>query len=173
MSNPIVLISGVPATGKSSFGSWLQDNRGFVHVDIESEARGFKPLGLLELDALWQGIAHLPPPPVDPFVDALRGLEAPVVLDWGFDPRFLPLVERLHVAGISAWWFDGDRAAARRRFIARNTVSVDALDIQMPKIVAAWNAMIDFYGDRIIRTLRADGSFVDWDMVAEDMFPDQ
>ena len=32
-----VLISGIPATGKTCFGNWLARYHGFRHVDLESD----------------------------------------------------------------------------------------------------------------------------------------
>jgi shikimate kinase len=38
MSNhyQILFLAGVPATGKSSYGRWLEENHGFIHVDVEN-----------------------------------------------------------------------------------------------------------------------------------------
>ncbi len=93
---------------------------------------------------------------------ALHALHRPVALDWGYPPSSLPFVEALCSAGVDAWWFDGDRAVARRHFIDRGTVTVDALDRQMTNIQAAWPRLAMFYGRRIIHTVDADGKSVDW-----------
>src|SRR5205823_4467699 len=100
MTDRLVVVSGIPATGKSAYASWLREEHGFVHVDIENG--GFDPLGLA---GAWAAIARLPPPPLDPLIEGLRALAAPVVLDWGFPPERLPLVKAMHVSGITAWWF--------------------------------------------------------------------
>ncbi len=162
---PLVLVSGVPATGKSAYGSWLREQHGFVHVDVEND--GFGRVGLQDA---WTAVAHLPPLPLDPLIAGLRALGVPVVLDWRFPPKWFPLVRAMHASGISAWWFDGDRDAARRRFIARGTVSVAALDVQMRNIEAAWDTLRDFYGQRTVETIHADGSFVGWLDVFARMF---
>ena len=89
-----------------------------------------------------------------------------MVFDWGYPPEWLPLVEHLHAAGLDAWWFDGDREAARATFIARRTVSVQALDIQMAKI-AKWQPKLDaFYGSRIVRAIGSDHSFTELSSIA-------
>jgi hypothetical protein len=157
--DPLVLVSGIPATGKSAYGSWLHEHHGFVHVDAEN--RGFDRVGLADA---WAVSARLPPPSLDSLVAGLHALGAPVILDWGFPPEWLPLVRAMHAAGITAWWFDGDRAAARHAFVARGTVSEAALDIQMAKIEAAWDVVQDFYGQRIVEALYRDGSFADGPM---------
>jgi hypothetical protein len=159
------MISGVPATGKSTYGRWLQRHHGFVHVDIENG--GFDRVGLADE---WADVCHLPPPPVDDLLAGLRTLGAPVALEWGFPPECLPIVKAMNEAGISAWWFDGNRDMARAKFMARATVSVEALDAQMAKIELAWDALRSFYVSRIIDTLNGAGSFVDWSHVFELMF---
>jgi hypothetical protein len=57
------------------------------------------------------------------------------VVTWGFVPELqLPAVLLIRELGFEWIWFDGNRTAARRVFIARGTVSVHALDIQMAAI---------------------------------------
>jgi len=119
----LVLLSGVPGTGKSTFGRWAEREHGVVHIDVEQG--GFDRFGLI---SAWRAICLLPPPDVMSFVRELQRLGQPVLVDWGFPPAVLPLVRALHDAGLRAWWFDGDRAAARNAFIHRDTVSLRALD---------------------------------------------
>lgn len=85
-------------------------------------------------------------------------------------PAFLPLVQALHAAGVTAWWFDGDREAARRQFIARGTVSVGALDNQMASIDAVWSQLSSFYGSRVVPAIKPDGSFTDPSEIFEVVF---
>lgn len=152
---PLLLISGVPATGKSTFTRWLAENRGFLAADIERGGLG--PLGL---QSEWDGaVSHGGPARL---VAALHALHRPVALDWGYPPRSLPFVEALCSAGVGAWWFDGDRDAARRNFIGRGTVPVGALDRQMANIQAVWPRLAAFYGGRIVHAVDPEGKFVDW-----------
>jgi hypothetical protein len=161
VSHDLALISGVPASGKSTFGRWLEQRHGFAHLDLEN--RGLDRFGL---GLAWQRILRLPPDDVEPFVSALRQLDRPAVLDWGFPPSWLPLVRALHDAGVTAWWFDGDRAAARDTFIQRGTVTIDALDQQMALIVQRWPELATFYGDRMLEVVAPNGNF----MTPEDLF---
>ena len=103
-------------------------------------------------------------------IATLRGLGCPVIFEMGYPPMCLPIVAALHRAGLTAWWFDGDRAAARCRFIRRNTVSLEALDIQMARIAEAWPLLAEFYGPRILHVLAADGSFTAPEIVFGEMF---
>lgn len=84
-----------------------------------------------------------------------------MILDWGYPPAFLPLIQALHEAGVVAWWFNGDQAAARESFTRRGTVSTDAFDRQMAAIASAWPELSVFYGSRIVTAIRSDGSFAD------------
>lgn len=102
------------------YGGWLHDQHGFLHVDMEKG--GFERLGL---KGVWDGIAFLPPPSLQPLLAALTFLRAPVVLDWGLPPRWLPLVEAMHGSGIQASWFDGDHDAARHVFAARGAIDAE------------------------------------------------
>jgi hypothetical protein len=163
----LILLSGVPATGKSTFGRWLECERGFDHVDVENG--GFDRLGL---SLAWSAVCQLPPPQVSPFIAALRGLRRPIALDWGFPPPWLPLVRALHDAGVTAWWFDGDRQAARAVFIRRATVQVEALDLQMRHIEAYQALFDDFYAGRVVQAIHPDGSFTPPERIFDTIFAD-
>jgi hypothetical protein len=127
-----VLLSGIPGSGKSSFGRWLQAAKGFIYLDIENGA-----LESAGLTPLWNSMFS-PQRSVTGFVSALGRMANPVVLDWGFPPLHLPIVESLTQAGVEVWWFDGDRGAARDSFLRRGTVSVECLNIQMDAIAREW-----------------------------------
>ncbi len=129
---PIFLICGIPGTGKSIFAHWLEENKGFLCLAVEEE----EPLHRAGLAKLWEEIFTRRS--VQPFLDALRKLDRPVVIEWGFPPSCLDVVRALRDAGTMVWWFDGDRQAARRKFIERSTVWVGCLDIQMIEIESEW-----------------------------------
>jgi hypothetical protein len=56
MAHQLVLISGVPGTGNSTFRRWIEEQHGFVPVDIENDG-----LDRFRLLRTWQQFAHLPP----------------------------------------------------------------------------------------------------------------
>jgi hypothetical protein len=80
------------------------------------------------------------------------------------------LVRALHDAGLRAWWFDGDRAAARKAFIHRCTVPLDALDIQTPAIERHQQLLDEFYKDRVIWAIESDGTFTPAEVIFERIF---
>ena len=147
----ILLISGVPASGKSYFCEWLERTAFFLHFDVEKDGR----LEQRGLKLLWDRCFTMGTP--GPFFKALRALGSPVVLNWGFPPEWLSVVAALKREGVSIWWFDADHAAARRAFIERGDVPLECFDRQMPKIVRAWPSIKTLFEPNIVATLNADG----------------
>lgn len=160
---PIFLICGIPGTGKSAFAHWLEENKGFLCFAIEEE----EPLRRAGLAKLWEEIFTRRA--VQPFLDALLKLNKPVVIDWGFSPSCLNVVHALRDAGVQVWWFDGDRAAARRKFIERGTVWVECLDIQMIEIENEWKEIAAVIGANVLNVLDKDGTFLPPEAIYERM----
>jgi adenylate kinase family enzyme len=49
MSKPILLLSGVPGSGKSCYGRWLAKNKAYLHLDLEHgdlERHGLERCGM-------------------------------------------------------------------------------------------------------------------------------
>ena len=84
-----LLLAGVPATGKSSFGNWLEEEKSYFHLDFDEEdiiqQRGFGR----EQDLLWHQYQ------TEPLLQTLIARHQPIVLTWGFAIQFLPLVKQL------------------------------------------------------------------------------
>jgi hypothetical protein len=156
-----ILIAGIPASGKSTFGKWLADTRGFIYVNMElpdPEPGSLKQMGFgSEWDAFWRGTDS------ERFMRAVKDRASSVALDWGFppNPAVLPAVSKLNAGGMRLWWFDGDRLAARAVFESRGTKPVSDFDNQFAMISAAWAQIKPIVGNRIIRRIKPDGSFMD------------
>src|SRR5262245_16946546 len=106
-----LLVAGVPATGKSSFGNWLEKHYGYLHLDFDEEdiiqQRGFGN----EQQLLWhqqQG---------EPLRKALLARHQPIVVSWGFALHFLPTVTHMFSWGFVPLWFTATPATARQAFI--------------------------------------------------------
>ena len=99
----IVLIAGIPASGKTSFGDYLRDRKHFLHIDLEAPDGSF-------LYALTKSVRV---GRVDGFLEALKGNATRIVLTWGFHTDDLNIVQALKRAGVELWWFDADEEAAR------------------------------------------------------------
>jgi len=183
-----ILIAGIPASGKSSFGKWLADTKGFLHVDMElldNEPGSLGKNGLRkEWDAFCNGSDH------DSLIRELKGRTASVVLNWGFPAWTLHVVSALKASGVSLWWFDGDRVVARRLFEERARQRLCVSDSQFRRLAhqlvgwpaertfelqrqmvcfdnqyeglsKAWAEIEPRFRGHIITTLRPDGSFMD------------
>jgi len=153
----IILLSGVPGSGKSTFGRWLARNKGFIHLDVEMPG----VLQQSDLRAAWWHMVFEPYGSAMPLYDAIRRFGAPVAIDWGFPVRLRGVVEALQNLGVELFWFDGDRDAARRSFINRGTVPIDRLDAQMLGIESEWPSILALFGDKIICNIDSRGEFVE------------
>ena len=116
----LLLITGVPGTGKTTYGGRFATQFGFVHHDLEDQR------------TLNRFVANRAQ-----FVGELLNEEKNVVVTWGFAPddeASVSLVLQLRSAGFKWIWFDGDRPAALREFLKRGTVQEIALYVQMYRI---------------------------------------
>jgi hypothetical protein len=150
-----LLISGIPVSGKSTFCRWLEEKKGFLHLDVE------KP-GVLDRHGLAQAWNTLfDANRTAPFIDALDSFNRPVVIDWGFPPEHLNTVRLLSEAGVMLWWFAPDWAVARRKFIARGNAKghVAVFDIQLRKIEAALPDIKALFGSHMEYTLPSTGIY--------------
>lgn len=164
MRQKLILLSGIPASGKSSYGQWLAREKGFLHLDVEKN-------GVLAKAGL-EPVFHetFQSRDVMPFVRTLRSRERHVAVDWGFPPHCLWVIQALGRAGVDLWWFDGDREAARKAFLKRGTVAVANLDRQMGAIERAWPDIASTFGTHILRTVAAGPSYLAWSDVFAHMF---
>ena len=160
----ILLISGFPAAGKSYFGSWLEENHSYLHLDVEKDGR----LGSYGLLRPWQACFEVGD--VADFIRALDGLRRPVALNWGFPPRWLSVVKRFKAAGVTLWWFDADHAAARAAFLARGDVSIETFNVQMAAINSRLADIKAAFEPNVIMTLHPDGTRGEADAIYRRMF---
>ncbi len=151
----LILLTGIPATGKTSVGEHLAAEHGFRHLDFEDTrtrmvfwqfgACGFrKQLGALR-QRRWDTVATWRPVP-DLQLDALR-------------------LMRSH--GFECVWFDGNRDAAHRVFMHRGSVSEQDWANQMQRI----DAYIDLktLRPRIVNPFDETGCFRPLSEVAADV----
>ncbi|MFZ0996863.1 MAG: hypothetical protein WA416_20095 [Candidatus Sulfotelmatobacter sp.] len=99
----LLLITGVPGTGKTTYGGMFATEFGFVHHDLEDQ------------QTLNRFVANRAQ-----FIGELLNEKKNVVVTWGFAPDDEPsvsLVLQLRSAGFEWIWFDGNRPAALREFL--------------------------------------------------------
>lgn len=159
------LISGIPASGKSTFCRWLEEKKGFLHLDVE------KP-GVLErygMATAWTTLLDANTSAA-PFVQTLDKFNRPVVIDWGFPPECLHAVRKLFEGGVMLWWFAADLAIARRKFIVRGGKGpVEVLDMQIRKIEAALPEINALFGSHKEYALPSTGIYPSPDKLWESM----
>ena len=110
----LLLLTGIPGTGKTTMGNHFHDKYGFVHINMEV------PQGL------------------NLFPDASGFLQknpGDIVLSWGFHPAGTDQITAFRDRfGFRHVWLDGPRNAALRAFIERGTVEEKYFHIQMENI---------------------------------------
>ncbi|SRR6266581_1165727 len=157
----LLLISGVPCTGKSLLGSYLADERGYIHIDAERDNGVDFDRTCIHRE--WDEFLGTGQGKI--FVDAAARLGKPMVLNWGMPMNFLPIVPALQAAGMGAWWLCADRALARIAFIEREKrkpererIPVECFHTQMDEIETHWPQIQEIFEKNMLQGLRPDGS---------------
>ena len=118
----LLLISGIPGSGKTCYADKFAKEFAFLHYDLE--------------DQHTQTLNRFNANPAQ-FMEELLNEKKNVAVTWGFVPdceRSVSLVQQLRSAGFKWIWFDGNRPAALREFQKRATVPEVHFYIQMYKI---------------------------------------
>lgn len=130
----LLIIAGIPGTGKSTFAAWLSESHGYAHQDVD-----------------WKGLP------------SIAMLAKPrVVVDWGFPANEPGLTNALDCiqgwiqSGAQLWWFDGDRDAALHNFLKRGTVSRAAWNYQLHGIETNWHRIVPLVKGRSIKVIAAN-----------------
>jgi hypothetical protein len=158
------LISGIPASGKSTFCRWLEEKKGLLHLNVEED-------GVLDRHGLataWDTLLDASTMAA-PFTQALDKFNRPVAIDWGFPPEHLDAVRKLFEAGVMLWWFAANWAVARRKFQLRRYPHVQYFDIQIRKIEAALPEINTLFGSHKEYTLPSTGIYPSPDKIWKSM----
>ena len=145
----VILLSGIPATRKSTFARYLAGEHGFAHYDMECYPHRWPHP---ELYGTWNSDRPA-------FVAQLRQLHDRIVLDWGFPPDCLSMVGELQACGVRLIWFGGDIACARKAFKARGGRDVGCFDEQVANIQKA--RFPDSLDCVIVLALSSSGEYLD------------
>jgi hypothetical protein len=119
----LLLITGIPGTGKTCYGNKFAKDFGFLHYDLEKQDT---------LDRLNAGPTQ--------FIADIVSQNIDTVVTWGFaphDPASVSVVLQFRNAGFKLIWFDGNRPAALRKFQKRATVTEELFYLQMYRIEAS------------------------------------
>jgi predicted ATPase len=153
----LLLIAGVPGSGKTTIGDYLRDERGYLHVDMEALIQSAAP------GTGWTSILAS--------LAERRRSHPDMVLTWGFIPsQDDEVVRALQRAGHRLVWLDGNREAARRVFLQRGTVPEELLDLQMARIA---QLDLDSFDPTVINTFDRDGQFRSLNEIADQILSDR
>src|SRR5258708_28146469 len=123
----LLIVAGIPGTGKSTFCRFLADHHGFAFYEVDR-------IRQWQDRAVWEELFGRSR---SEFAARFRELHPKgAVLEWGFSPEQVPLVRELIEAGMRPIWFAGDHSRARELFVARGTVPTDLFDLQVRQIKA-------------------------------------
>ena len=132
----LMVIWGVPGSGKSTFARWLVNSHGYLHAETDAGA----------------DVNHA-------LVLARRGYK--VVIEWGAWARqdAIDFVSGWAAEGAQAFWFNGDRDAAFKAWRHENVKSHRPYPDQLwhdvvGEIDRNWSLLQDLFGsDRMLRTV--------------------
>jgi hypothetical protein len=166
----ILLLSGIPASLKSTYAGWLEREKGFLRLDFDELLWGKGPKRKLRSIATLQ--RSMPS-----FIEGTRRRASPTIIDWGLPSESLQTVGMFKEAGAELWWFDGNRQAARASFITRAREKeqltgdflnnrMRAFDQQIAFIEQAWPSIQALFQPHIIKTVKRGPTY----MPPEDIF---
>lgn len=166
----LILVSGIPASGKSSFAQNLATKCQFAHYDMEHHPHGWPHP---ELKEIWDSSRQR-------FVDELRERHPSAVLDWGFPCQCRQWVSELLECGVELVWFEADEQQARLKYGERERArgkSNDDGSIDYSKFDKQYSE-IRSYGlpnsfvqpSVIVPALSADGSSLDFETIVKLVF---
>jgi adenylate kinase family enzyme len=118
----LLLITGIPGTGKTCYADKFAKEFDFMHHDLEDQQT--RTLNRFNADPAQ-------------FIGEMLNEKKNIVVTWGFGPdceRSVFLVLALRNAGFKLIWFDGNRPAALREFQKRATVQEIDFYRQMHRI---------------------------------------
>jgi hypothetical protein len=132
----LILITGTPGTGKRQLGSYLETQRDFLHVDLDSRRTRTRFLRGGN-DELRRELA------------TVTGSNRKVVVTWTFTSETqLAYVEAMRELGFEWLWMDGDRGAAYDSFVAEGAT-------EAPRFVDAFEAEGTFRAlERVVDEVR-------------------
>jgi hypothetical protein len=156
-----LLISGLPAAGKSTFCAWLALEHGFVHVETDV---------LFGRDPVVNALAAPDPRTAASAATALMERGPEVALEWGFRPSLLPQVQAVIGAGFDPWWLGGSEPAARRSYgkrTQREAGAMRAFEVQVAAIGAAWDSIARVFDGRVLSAIELGPTYMSHEQIYE------
>jgi hypothetical protein len=144
----LLLVSGVPGTGKSVFVNWLAGDQRFRVLQVDNPADAPSVNSILG-PALRGQIVEAQ--------KVAQGLAEKLVIEYGVPPDVaLGHIEALRKVGFDAWWFDCDDPAEAFRHYMKGKPPDAAADFyaQVGRIMAHKPSIARLYKGRTIVSLR-------------------
>lgn len=154
MANDLILITGIPGTGKTEIGEYLKEKYGYEHLNFE--------------------VSPLPPYEFEQFKPFFQALpkNKKVVITWGFgSSAHKNHVDYIVGLGYKHIWFDGNRVAAFREFMKRENNDEqreEAFHIQMDDIIKT--GIVKGISAKIVNTFDENGNFKDKQKIVDEIF---
>lgn len=151
MPRQLILLTGIPATGKTTVGNYLRDNHAFHHVDFED--------GI----SLKQFTAN-----PELFLNGLN--QEKVVISWGFVPEAgqISMVNYILSKDFKLFWFEGDHTVVLKKYIERDKgTNLDAYYYQMFRIISS--KVVDQISPKIINTFNDAGEYKELTQIIGEM----
>ncbi len=151
----LVILWGLPGSGKSWYARWLQRRKSFLHVDTDA-------LQGRALDAGWFRTFNRETPPEE-YMAMVVQHGGPVAVEFGLwaTPQNIALLARMRDAGAEPWFFHGDRTAAKEAWRRENRLRQrnfedSKWDQVVHKMDDNWGLIVDVVGEnRMLRTIEA------------------
>ncbi len=161
--------SGVPASGKSSFGESLKDKHNYLYIDMENSPWPDERLHTI-WDLIFQHVGD--DTRVEHFVEAVKTRTNKAVLDLGFptNDTYFWIVPLLKKFGCRVIWFHCDEKIARQRYLARDNRPVEPFDIQMKNIKQNWKRILNEINPEVISVLKANDQEKTFEEVYSEVF---
>jgi len=152
MERNLILIAGIPGTGKTTFGNFLEKNYGYVHVDMEENHNTSEMLN-----------------DTDVFIKKYFSGNKNVVVTWGFSPdqETIDIVNKLRTFGFKIFWFDGNRDSAHKATMNRAGFDEKVLQQQMNSLTE-WN-IPEKTNAKIVNVFDEKGNFRDLAEIAGEL----
>lgn len=150
----IILLCGMPASGKSTFGKYLQDKHGYTYISMEDNVWPDK-----KMQSLWNDVFEPKSQyrKVEMFIRYLQEYYENVVLDWGFPMTQIRLVQLLKRHGCEIIWFSCSVPIARERYIKRKDGRlISDFDTQIKNIEENNDVLIKELDPKVIDVLNKD-----------------
>lgn len=155
-----LFIAGTPASGKTTFGDYLQSRHGFLHLDLEAKQEHRNSLHDLFDHCLNSG--RLP----EFFTELLR-TNPRAVVTCGLPVSYLFLVSTFRNHGAECWWFVADLELAEREWVKREgRQPMGPEREQFDRLRHVGSQLPGLFGENIITTLSHSGRTPNEDIYA-------